>query len=78
MLDPLVKRFLDTAHLRLDGLHQIRVVRQHTELDVPVFSAPREIGAGHQQEPVIDREKLRMVAHGRAIELSRSQHDAGM
>jgi len=72
-VNPFIKQVFGVEHLSLDGLGEVPVVSEHAELHVAVLSAR----AGHQQEPVINREELGVVADVAAVEFLGTQDGSG-
>ena len=63
------------AQLAFGGLGEVAVVNQKAELKVGILSAPGEVGTGDEQEPVVDRNELRVVADLAAVEGLCPQYD---
>src|SRR5450756_341364 len=72
--DSLEEAILDVTHCPLNRFGQVLIVDERAELDVAVLRRPGEVGAGDEQETVIDGEELGVVPYLTAVERSRSQH----
>lgn len=60
-LSQLVERAVLAGHGGLDGLGERPVADEETELDIAVFGAEGEVGAGEQQDFVVDDDELRVA-----------------
>ena len=65
------------GHGRLDGLGECRVADKEAELNVAVLCAEGEIGAGEEQDFVVDHDELRVADDLLAIGQEGSLVDGG-